>query len=511
MIRSFCKSIILMILPGIVFISICGYADDVPVMLFYYSKDCEHCLRMRKEFLPGFLQNYGKHFRFVELETSNNVYSDSLYAMESRVNFPNDQKTKPAIYFMGVMIEGEIPVRFGLERLIHRYLANPDSAKKVDREVMARVPEIIEPAEVESAATVHMAYFYEQGCKECSRAEEIIDWLKMNYAFIKIDQFEIDESESKIIATALGVKTGVPEDRLMSTPVFFIGNEYVLSEDISRKQLAELIKKYSISGTEPEWRTLTRDEMKQAEAVINDQFQSFVLFAIVFAGLGDGVNPCAFASILFFVSYLSLIGRKKNEIMIVGFSFAFAVFLTYFLIGLGFLKFIKTIVNIELLAKIIYGGTSTACIFFGLLSLHDYSKIRSGKIADITLQLPKFLKRRIHGTIRDKAKMESIVGGALIAGFIVSILEFACTGQVYLPTITFMVGMEGVKTKAILYLLLYNICFIIPLFLVFGVVYFGVSSQLIAKIMETRVGTVKLVMSMVFFTVGGMLFWAVFL
>jgi len=166
--------------------------------------------------------------------------------------------------------------------------------------------------------------------------------------------------------------------------------------------------------------------------------------------------------------------------------------------------------NIELLAKIIFGGTAVLCMVFGMLSIYDYFKARSGKTADMALQLPKFLKRRIHATIREKAKMESIIAGTLVAGFMVSIFELACTGQVYLPTIAFMVGMEGYKARAVLYLLLYNICFIIPLLVVFGVVYFGVSSHSIARIMEAKVGMVKLVLAGVFFAVGGLLFWVVF-
>lgn len=506
------KRMFFVIILGIMLFVLSGYADDRPVMLFYYSIDCEHCLEIKEEFLPGFQDRFGKHFRFVELEVSSKANKDSLYAMESRVNVPEEDKDYPAIYFMGTMLEGENHVRLRLETLVKNYLSNPDSAKKVDREVMARVPDKIEPEEIESVKTVHMAYFYEQGCTECSRAEEIIEFLESLYAIVEIDKFDIEDRENKVLATSLGVKTGIPEDRLMSTPAFFIGGEdYLLSEDISRKRLTGLIRKYSTTGTEPVWKTLTADELEQAQSLMKEKFRLFAIAAIALAGLGDGINPCAFATILFFVSYLGMVGRKRNEILIVGLSFAFAVFLTYFLVGLGFFKFIKTMTNIELLAKIIFGGTAVLCFIFGLFSLYDYTKARSGNTSDMTLQLPKFLKRRIHQTIREKARMESIVAGALIAGFMVSILEFACTGQVYLPTITFMVGIEGLKAKAILYLLLYNICFILPLLIVFGVVYFGISSKTIAKIMEARIGTVKLVLSCVFFVVGGLLIWAVFI
>ena len=181
------------------------------------------------------------------------------------------------------------------------------------------------------------------------------------------------------------------------------------------------------------------------------------------------------------------------------------------MLGLGFFKFVESFTNIELIAKIIFGGTAVLCIVFGLLSIRDYTLAKAGKTSDMSLQLPTFLKRRIHMTIREKAKREGIIAGALIAGFMVSLLELACTGQVYLPTITFMVGMSGFTAQAILYLLLYNICFIIPLLVVFGIVYFGVSSNTIAKVMEKKVGAVKLVLAGVFFSVGALLILAVFL
>jgi cytochrome c biogenesis protein CcdA len=95
-----------------------------------------------------------------------------------------------------------------------------------------------------------------------------------------------------------------------------------------------------------------------------------------------------------------------------------------------------------------------------------------------------------------------------VAGFTVSLLEFACTGQVYLPTITYMASR---KVEALGYLLFYNSFFILPLLAVFGAVYFGVSSKTVAQIMESRVGTVKLVLAVVFFIVGALLFWAAFL
>ena len=120
-------------------------AEEKPAMLFFYSIDCEHCQAIKKDFLPGFLKKYGSNFRFIELEVSNPANFDSLAAMESRVNIPEGEKDYPAVYFMGNLIEGEIPVGTKLESLVKAYLANPDSLKALDSAVMQKTPAVIEP------------------------------------------------------------------------------------------------------------------------------------------------------------------------------------------------------------------------------------------------------------------------------------------------------------------------------------------------------------------------------
>jgi len=270
-----------------------------------------------------------------------------------------------------------------------------------------------------------------------------------------------------------------------------------------------LITSYAVIGTEPFWRDYGDADFAEAEMKLRELFSSFTILAVTLAGLLDGINPCAFASIIFFISYLGMIGRKGRDIVFVGASFAFAVFLTYFLLGIGFSTLLRQLSHLETVSKIIFGGTGVLCIVFGVVSIGDYFKARRGDTADMSLQLPAFLKRRIHSAIRENVKTKSFVVGAFATGFFVSILELACTGQVYLPTITLIIRNEGVASRATIYLLLYNICFIVPLLVVFGIVYFGVSSRAIARVMENRVGAVKLGLAVVFFILGALLIWTV--
>jgi len=44
--------------------------------------------------------------------------------------------------------------------------------------------------------------------------------------------------------------------------------------------------------------------MKKAEETIIERFRSFGIFAVLLAGLVEGLNPCALATLVFFISIL---------------------------------------------------------------------------------------------------------------------------------------------------------------------------------------------------------------
>ena len=94
---------------------------------------------------------------------------------------------------------------------------------------------------------------------------------------------------------------------------------------------------------------------------------------------------------------------------------------------------------------------------------------------------------------------------AVVAGFIISFLEFACTGQVYLPTILFVINTPSLRASAVSYLLLYNFMFIVPLLIIFAVVYWGVTSEQLAFFLQRRATTIKLLTSLFFFFLAGIL------
>ena len=96
---------------------------------------------------------------------------------------------------------------------------------------------------------------------------------------------------------------------------------------------------------------------------------------------------------------------------------------------------------------------------------------------------------------------------ALVTGFLVSVLEAVCTAQIYLPTIVFILRTTGPKLKALGYLLLYNLLFVVPLLVIFSFALAGTTSERFQKVLRKHLGAIKILMGMMFLGLGIFLIW----
>jgi cytochrome c biogenesis protein CcdA len=255
---------------------------------------------------------------------------------------------------------------------------------------------------------------------------------------------------------------------------------------------------------------------------------------MIVGGLLDGINPCAFAVIVFFVSYLTALGSARREIFAIGMSFIVAVFLTYFSIGLGLSEAIGLLSGAPWLSRLVSYVVAGIAFVLALFSLYDFVLAVRGRQREIVLQLPSFLKkhinltlaRRVGGAVRESenhsdspgAKVTRrwsfffIAAAAFVSGIIVSFLELVCTGQIYLPAIRMMFfDVGGLWLKAIFYLLVYNLAFVVPLLGVFLLAYLGVTSEQLRGWLTRHMGATKLATAVFFAALGAIIliieFW----
>jgi cytochrome c biogenesis protein CcdA len=164
--------------------------------------------------------------------------------------------------------------------------------------------------------------------------------------------------------------------------------------------------------------------------------------------------------------------------------------------------------------KVFYYFIAGFCFVLSGLALYDYFRFKKTKETEgLILQLPGFLKKRINEVIGSRLrnkKDESVISlcvSAFVVGFLVSLLEAVCTGQVYLPTIVLILKSTNLRLKAFTYLIIYNLMFVLPLICVFVLSLLGFSSQKFNDFLKKNIATIKLLMFVLFLLLGFVLIW----
>jgi cytochrome c biogenesis protein CcdA len=178
------------------------------------------------------------------------------------------------------------------------------------------------------------------------------------------------------------------------------------------------------------------------------------------------------------------------------------VFLTYLGVGVGLLKALAALPFLPAISRYLYGLTALLCLILAIGSLYDWYQMRQGRPEEMKLKLPTGLRRRINQVIREGANVRAIAAVAFVTGAVISLIELACTGQVYLPTIVFVLGVPELRVRGLFYLLVYNILFVTPLVIVFLLAYWGTASEQLGQFINRRTGAIKLATGGLFLLLG---------
>jgi len=328
--------------------------------------------------------------------------------------------------------------------------------------------------------------------------------------------FDIAARESRLLLESMAIMYNVADERKLTVPVVFAASSqngiFLQGSEIKEQTLESFFSPAVVgktAGVKPPWELALSYE-KAAVENIKNRFNRFEIFPVLFAGLVDGINPCAFGTIVFFVAYLSMILKKtQSEIFWVGVNFILGVFAAYFAMGTGFLRFISSVKGMPLLYNGFYLFTGVvALVLSGLSFLDSYSVKRAEKgfPVKVMLKLPDFFKWKIYGIIEKYTKFKYLVAVALFIGVAVSLLEFFCTGQVYLPTIMYISGLPDYKFKAVMYLALYSFMFVVPLIFVFSLVFWGMKSDIIEMFGRKYMFAAKFLTGAVFLLLAALIF-----
>jgi cytochrome c biogenesis protein CcdA len=460
----------------------------------FFDSHCDHCITLRERILPPILAKYAEGQVVVyewDLEKSD---APLMHALEAK--YALEYGDVPEIFIGDHALLGNDQIEDRLEELIDYYLAQGGVALPEAELLPTPTPA------AQNAPPIHLAYFYQPGCRECDRVSLDLNYLGGRYPELVVHEFDVKAEAA--LCERLGARAGVPEEKRLIAPAVFVGDEALVDQELTVQALEALVSRYAVTGAEATWEGWEGAEDQSAGSIV-ERFRSFGVLTVLAAGLVDGLNPCAFATIVFFISYLALMGRGRREVLAVGAAFALGVFLTYLGVGFGLLKFLASLPFLSTISRWLYGLTALLCLILAGASLYDWWQARRGKPEEMRLKLPLRLRRWINRVIREGAGMRAFVPVAFVTGMAVSIIELACTGQVYLPTILFVLGVPELQARAALYLVLYNLMFILPLVVIFVLAYFGTTSQQLGQFINRRAATVKLATAGLFLVLAGWL------
>jgi cytochrome c biogenesis protein CcdA/glutaredoxin len=445
-------------------------------------------------FLVSLVQQYGSQLQPLAIDIKSGENAETLAQLNTALGIDEPEAGTPEILIDRQMLVGMEEIEAQLPGLVEQFLAQGGVAIPSWDELMSGAPAET-PSPVAEPEPIYVAYFEQAGCQECARTIYDLGVIQEQYPQLVVESFSIEDPDSKALSEWLGEQYGVPEQRRLSTPMIFVGEDVLIGEEAILENMLPAVAKYAASGAPRTWGDFDPEAGSQG---IIARFRSFGALTVLGAGLIDGLNPCAFATLVFFISYLAFTGRRGREILFVGLAFALGVFLTYLLVGVGLLKVIQSLSFFGSLGRWIYLVTALLCVILAAFTFRDYTKARQGKVTEMTLRLPRILQRRIHKVIRESAQMRAFVGVAFVTGFVVSLIELACTGQVYLPTIVYVLSQPELAARAFLFLVLYCLMFILPLIVVFVLAYLGTTSEQLAQFVNRRTAGIKLATGLVF-------------
>ncbi|MDD4483616.1 MAG: cytochrome c biogenesis protein CcdA [Methanoregula sp.] len=305
-------------------------------------------------------------------------------------------------------------------------------------------------------------YFYGDGCPHCARIKPFIEEMAEKYPRLQVRTFEVyfNSSNQEMYRDFLSRY----EVKTEGVPAVFIGTKAFVGEDTIRENLEnEIVSEYSTEPVCPanySARVGTPQDLSPAKTT------SLTVSAVIAAALVDSINPCAFAVLIFLLTYLLTL-RDRRRVLLSGLIYIGAVFLAYFVSGLGLFAVIQQ----TGIAGTVAAVAAVIAIAAGIVNVIDALR----KTPVPLLSIPASQKDRIRGYVT-----RATLPAAFILGILVSIVELPCTGGVYLAILG-LLGSSMTLAAGLPYLLLYNLIFVAPLVVILIVVYGGASAETLSN------------------------------
>jgi glutaredoxin len=337
-----------------------------------------------------------------------------------------------------------------------------------------------------STGTTIVYFFWGRGCPHCEKEMQFLQGLKYTQPSLEVRDFEVwhHRENGALLARLLrahGVQSsGVPvtfvHDRLFSgftartrlqiekaiescsmmpcpDPAGMISNAGYAEQPAQGLPFAAATALKAYAAREET--TLSMPFLESLDA----RDTSLPLITLVIAGM-DSFNPCAFFVLL---SLLGLLvhARSRGKMLLIGGIFVFFSGLIYFLFMAAWLNLFIVMGHVTIITTI----AGALSLFIAAINIKDFFLFKQG----LSLTIPDSAKPKLFDRMRSllrSTSLLSILVGTTVMAVVANSYELLCTAG--FPMIfTRILTLNNLSTTAYyLYLVLYNLVYVVPLFLI---------------------------------------------
>ena len=323
--------------------------------------------------------------------------------------------------------------------------------------------------DVNAQTVIHLYFFWSKKCPHCLKARPDIIQMDNDYPWLKLHSLElVDHPEN--IQTFVSMAESFGNDA-RSVPTFmFCGN--LLSGYENTTSTGRLLRSYLhachqfAKENNPDNSMafiLDQNESPSIEVPlfgnISSDDYSLQVLTLFIAGM-DAFNPCAFFVLLFLLSMM-VHTRSRARMALIGGIFVFFSGAIYFLFMAAWLNLFIYLGELRIITLI----AGCVAVLIALINIKDYFWFKKG----FSLSISEKEKPKLIDRIRHLLHMDSIttvIFATVILAIVANSYELLCTAgfpMVYTRILT----LASLSTESYyLYLLLYNLIYILPLLVI---------------------------------------------
>lgn len=301
-------------------------------------------------------------------------------------------------------------------------------------------------------------YFYSDTCPHCQRVNQ---YFAENGVYDKyeIQKVQADTPENFQKLNRFFDAFGVPAESRGYPVIFFDTKMIIGDQPIIDNFVKEIGNSDAALFPDPDTVKRGLAEKGQAPNPANQKVSAQVPIPILMlAALTDASNPCALAVLILLLATV-IASKGKNSALLAGLLFSLAIFISYFLMGVGVYKAITAFS----LPKYLSLGIGVLSIVIGLANLKDV--FWPGKL--FVMEVPLAWRPRLQAFI----KSVSSPWGAFGMGFLVSLFLVPCASGPYVVILGLLASKVNTMQTLPL-LILYNLVFVLPMLIITFAMYF---------------------------------------